>query len=201
MTHDLRPRLVPPGTPLSRPLVPGHVHLGLGLHTDRGTVPVDDDLLVAMGLTVEEAFREAAAFLDAESSELLRPVDTVPGMFFATCDDDQTASRMAALPRRTTPLGGWLVAVPGANQLLCIPVDSMDAVEALRVMASSVGPAFHHAGRPISDQIFWHDGASWSVVRVERDEVGDLTVLPPSSFFDRMRQVASMAFVHEAAEA
>jgi hypothetical protein len=202
MTHPIRPRLVPPGTALSRPLVSGHVHLGLVLHGDQGEVPVDRAMLEAMGCTVDEAFAEAFEWLRrSEGGDELHPVDTVPGMYFLTTHDEQTASRMAVLPDRIAPLGGILAAVPGSNQLLCVPVESMDTVDALRVMASAVGAAHGHSGAPVSDQLFWHDGRHWHVVTLERDEAGDVTVLPPSAFFDRMRQIASMEMVRVVGEA
>jgi len=202
MTHCIRPRLVPPGTALSRPLVPGHVHLGLVLQGDDGAVPMDRAMLETLGHSADEAFDEALAWLSDEAPrDELHPVDTVPGMFFLTTDDDETASRMAVLPERIMPLGGILAAVPGGNQLLCVPVESMSTVDALRVMASAVGAAHEHSGTPVSDQLFWHDGEAWHHVHLERDEAGDVTVLPPNAFFDRMRQVASMEMVQVVGEA
>jgi len=202
MTNGIRPRLVAPGTPLSRPLIGGHLALGLALHSEGAAVPIDPVMLEAMGHTPAQAFAEAERWLAAHtSSDDLAPVDTVPGMWFLSCHDGDAAVRLHQVPHLLQPLGGLLAAVPSRNQLLLVPVDTLESVEALRILASAVGTAYDAATDPVSDQLYWHDGDSWVPVRLEREPGGDVTVLPPPAFFDRVRQVASMELVRVVGEA
>jgi len=202
MTNGLRPRLVPPGTPLSRPLVVGQLHIAVELHADGEVTPIDRPTLDRLGITLDDAFEQAAHWLSGQrEGDELREVDTVPGMWFLSCDDGAAGVRLAELADRMQPLGGILAGVPSRNQLLVVPVERMHSVEALRVMASAVGAAFDNASDPVSDQLFWHDGSTWHAVELQRELGGDVTVLPPSAFFDRVRQVASMEMVRVVGEA
>lgn len=204
MAPALRPVIVSHGTSLSMPLIPGFVHVALALEADRQTVEVDRDMLKLLGMSPAVAFDRALEWLRATAGPAeVKPVDTVPGMFYIDVNDGQAASRMAVLPELfdSAPLGGILAAVPSSEQLLCIPVHSVSAVDALRVMASAAGTAYEHATTPVCEQLFWHDGKAWSVVHVERVENGDITVMPPAPFFARMRQVAAMDLVRVAGEA
>jgi hypothetical protein len=204
MMHRFRPRLVPTGHGLSIPLIPGFAHVALDLAGPEGVVSVDRGVLRAMGVSPAVAFDEALDWLrHATSPKELKPVDTVPGMFYAAGRNGQVASRLAVLPEwyGEMPFGGLLAGVPGGQQLLVVPVQSMAALEALRVMASAVATSYAHATTPICDQLFWYDGDGWSVVRVERERDGRIAVSPPAAFMARMRQVATMDFVRMAAEA
>ncbi len=203
MAPKLRPHLGSHATDLSMPVIPNHAYLSLVLETEDGPVEVDHEMLDRLGLSPAMAFDSALEWLrDHAGPHEVADVDTVPGMSFIQPDAGQTASRLAVLPDLLdpAPLGGTLVAIPSGNQVLCVPVHSIDAVNALRALAGAVGTAYEHATHPISDQLFWHDGAVWHVVHVDRGEA-DITVLPPQSFFDRMRQVASMDLVRVAGEA
>jgi len=203
MAPNLRPQLASHPTDLSMAVIPDHAYLTLVVDTHDGPVDVDSSMLQSLGLSPATAFDGALEWLrDQAGPEEVLPVDTVPGMSFVQAAAGQTASRLAVLPSmlESPPLGGILAAVPSGNQLLCVPVDSVGAVQALRVLAGAVGTAYEHATHPISDQLFWYDGAAWWVVHVDRSEA-DITVLPPHSFFERMRQVASMDLVRVAGEA
>ena len=202
MAKGIRPRLVPPGTPMSRPLVAGHLHVGLDWVDGDEVLPLRSHQLHRLGLTEDQAFELAAEWLEAAAgSDELRAVDTVDGMWFLSSADGSASVRIGRLTEQLEPLGGLLAAVPSRNQLLVVPVDSMTAVDALRVMASAVGTAFDHASEPVSDQLFWHDGDDWHLVELHRDLGGDVTVLPPAAFFERVRQVASMDLVRVVGEA
>ncbi len=173
------------------------------METEQGAEEVGPQRLHELGVSPAVAFDRALDWLSRTTGPPeLKPVDTVPGMFFVQSSAGQVASRLAVLPElfERMPLGGILAAVPSGNQLLCVPVDSVASVNALRILASAVGTAYEHATHPVSDQLFWYDGATWQVVHIDRSE-SDITVLPPRAFFARMRQVASMDLVRVAGEA
>jgi hypothetical protein len=186
--------------------VDGHLHESLAWEEEGSLTPVtfadlapggrfpasEEDLLEAVSAHV----RRATAAVD------LRPVDTLPGLFLLVCADGLAASRMRMLPELFAryPLGGLVVAVPGPDQLLCVPMHSAGSIDALQILASALGHAATHRDYVLSDQLFWHDGERWTTVPVQHGDE-DITVLPPPAFVATVNRLAAMDLVQLAGEA
>jgi len=162
-------------------------------------------------LTRAELAGAAAESLLAAVSDLVRrstaptdvlPVDTLPGLFVLVADDGLAASRMCMLPEliRPAPLGGLVVAVPGPDQLMCVPMHSAGSIDALQILASALGHAATHREYVLSDQLFWFDGELWIPVPVQYGDA-DITVLPPPGFVATVNRLAAMDLVQLAGEA
>jgi hypothetical protein len=186
---------------VSRPLVEGHLYETVAVVGDDGTcspltlamATAGPDVLLA---SVSSRVRRSTAPAD------LLPVDTLPGLLVLVSDDGLAASRMRWLPDlvRPMPLGGLVVAVPGPDQLLCVPMHSAGSIDALQILASALGHAATHRAEVLSDQLFWCDGERWIPVPVQHG-TEDITVLPPPAFVATVNRLAAMDLVQLAGEA
>jgi hypothetical protein len=188
-------------TEVSRPLVEGHLYESVAAVAEDGTLTpltrsemtgTPDQLLEAVSARV----RRVSAPAD------LLPVDTLPGLFVLVSDDGLAASRMRVVPDlvRPSPLGGLVVAVPGPDQLMCVPMHSAGSIDALQILASALGHAATHRPFVLSDQLFWFDGELWIPVPVQYG-AEDITVLPPAAFVATVNRLAAMDLVQLAGEA
>jgi hypothetical protein len=199
----LRVLLTDRPTEVSRELVRGHLHEAVAL--DHGDVvkPVGASDLEVLALTATEASQHAHALLARTSAPNdVRKVDTLPGLRFVVAGDGLAASRLALLPQLLDPmpLGGIVAAVPGPDQLLCVPLVSARSLDALQTLASALGHAEASRDSLLSDQLFWFDGDTWRPIPVHHGDQ-DITVLPPADFVEAMNRLASMDLVSTAGEA
>jgi hypothetical protein len=196
--------LTPSATPLSKELVRGHLHVSVAVPDDEGNhVPLTEAEIALSPLSREEIFDLAMSDLRRTASRAdLRAVDTLPGLYLYVARDGLAASRMALLEDLidTTGLGGAVVAVPTPEQLLCVPLDSAHALDTLQVLASALGHALENSEDPLSDQLFWFDGARWIPLVVIHGEE-EVTVLPTPAFVRTMNRLAAMDLVRVAGEA
>lgn len=203
MSPPLRIVATPRPTELSRELVRGHLHLAVAQEVDGSYVMLTAADLVATGLDADETYELALSMLRQTTSRAdVRPVDTLPGLMLVLSQDGLAASRMALLPELLgkAALGGVVVAVPSPDQLLCVPLESARALDALQVMASALAHALDSLENPLSDQLFWYDGLRWIPLTVIHGE-DEVTVMPPPGFVRTMNRLASMDLVRVAGEA
>jgi hypothetical protein len=196
--------LTPSPTPLSRELVRGHLYVSVAAPDTEGTyVPLTEAEIALSRLSRDEIFDLAMSDLRRTAARAdLRPVDTLPGLYFYVARDGLAASRMALLEDLidTTGLGGAVVAVPTPEQLLCVPLDSAHALDTLQVLASALGHALDASDEALSDQLFWFDGKRWIPLAVIHGE-DEVTVLPTPAFVRTMNRLAAMDLVRVAGEA
>jgi hypothetical protein len=188
---------------VSRELVRGHLYLTLAQEHDGLLEEIDREDAGLDGIEEEDLFPLALSLLRQSTARAdLREVDAWPGLHLFIARDGQAASRMVLIPELVSPnaLGGVIVAVPAADQLLCVPVRDASALESLQVLASALSRAVDTTDAPLSDQLFWFDGSAWVTMQVEYGET-EITVLPPPAFVGTMNRLASMDLVREAAEA
>lgn len=196
--------VAPSPTELSRELVRGHLYLSVAQDRDGELTPVTAADVAASGLGADQVFELAMGALKRTTSKGdLRPVDTLPGLQFLVAGDGLAASRMVLLPELLGPvasLGGAVVAVPAVDQLLCVPLHSARALDTLQVLASALGHALDTVQRPLSDQLFWYDGARWVPLAVIHGDE-EVTVLPTPGFVRTMNRLAAIDLVRVAGEA
>jgi hypothetical protein len=196
--------LTPAPTTLSRELVRGHLYVSVAAPGEDGRcVPLTDAEIALSPLSRGELMDLAMSDLRRTATRAdLRPVDTLPGLYFYVARDGLAASRMALLEDLidTSGLGGAVVAVPTPDQLLCVPLDSAHALDTLQVLASALGHALEVSDDPLSDQLFWFDGTRWIPLAVIHGEE-EVTVLPTPAFVRTMNRLAAMDLVRVAGEA
>lgn len=199
----LRTLLMEEPSEVSIELVRDHLYVCVGVDRGADVVPITFAEIVQMGLNEESALDFALTNLrDSTSVTDVREVDTLPGLWFVKASDGQAASRIAILHDLLAPLplGGVIAAVPEPGQLLCVPLESARAIDAMQALASAVGHLEATRDSLLSDQLFWFDGDRWRPIPVHHGEE-DITVLPPPDFLRMMSHVAAMDLVSVAAEA
>ena len=199
----LRILLTDEPTDVSTLFVRNQLHLGVGIDEDDVIRPLEASELLEAGLSRDEVFQIAERNLrEASSPSDIRGVDTLPGLKFVKSSDGLASSRLHILHELLDPLpyGGVIAAVPEPGQLLCVPLSSARAIDAMQALASAVGHLEATRDHLLSDQLYWHDGTRWRPVPVHHG-VEDITVLPPPDFLKRMSHVAAMDLVSIAGEA
>lgn len=201
--HPIRILVTSAPGEVSRVLVAGHLWLTIGIEQNGAITPltaieadkieIDDDRLFKMAFST---LRQSTSRSD------LRQVDTLPGLYLQIAPDGLAASRIALLPDLfgKEAFGGLVVAIPSQDQLLCVPLRSARALDALQVLASALGHALESAEEVLSDQLYWYDGARWIPIAVVHGSE-EVTVLPPPSFVRTMNRLAAMDLVRVAGEA
>jgi len=198
----MRVVVTPQPSSISRELVRGHLYLTLAKELDGTYVAADSRDLDGTGMAPDDMFKLAMSLMRQTTARAdFHPVDTLPGLQLLIAQDGLAASRMVLVPELVPgALGGVVVAVPAADQLLIVPLTSASALDALQVLASALSHALDTAEQPLSDQLFWFDGHRWVPLPVVHGE-SEITVVPPPSFVGAMNRLASIDLVRVAAEA
>ncbi len=199
----LRPVLCGPGDEPSAPVVPGLLHVGLTLDEGDGTRRVTHGDLAAWGVTLDALLPLALERLAAESPVAgWHPVEPVPGLALYQALDGHSSARMLVLDRMLDdwPLGGVVVTVPSADQLMAVPLHAIDDLDALNVMVTAAQLAHGASDAPLSDQAFWTDGTRWEHVQVTHHDDTVQVVLPPQARLGITR-LAALGMVAAAGEA
>ena len=199
----LRPVLCSPDTQLSLPVVEGLLHVALTVDDGAGIRPVDESDLEAWNATLEQLLPVALDRLTRESSDRdWIGVDTVPGMALYQADDGRSSSRMLILDHLVDdwPLAGIAVVVPAPDQLIVVPLNDMEDLDALNVTVTAAKIAAEREADALTDQAFWTDGTAWHHIKVEHD--GDHTqVYLPAPAQAGIGRLAAMGLVATAGEA
>lgn len=200
----LRPRLVRPGVAWpSLELVPGHLAVGLTVEEKEAVRQVTSGDLSRWSTSVERLMPLALDQLRLESPRARwQPVSSVPGMKLFLSGDGESASRMLIMGHllQNWPLGGVIVACPSADQFLCVPLDSVEDLDVLHVMATATRFAHQVAREPLSDQIFWSDGKGWHHLRIRHTDQA-VEIDPPDEFLATIGRLAAVDLAGTAAEA
>lgn len=199
----LRPILCGPDVEPSIPLVEGHLHIALTVDDGVGLRKVTRQDLAAWNATLEDLYRVALQRLGQESDAYAwMGVDTVPGMALYQAEDGLSSSRMLILDQLVDdwPIAGVVVAVPGRDQLIAVPLTEIGDIDALNVMVTAAGMAFEDGDAPLTNQAFWTDGETWELVRVEHEQ-DNVRVYLPERARAAIRRLAAMGLVACAGEA
>ncbi len=137
-----------------------------------------------MSLAVENLRRNT-------SPSQLRPIGQIPGVLACATGDSYDAARLLVLKDLVVPWPreGVLAAAPTRDLLLCVRLDSMEAVRAMNPM---LGFAQHLAGREgyaITGHGLWFDGTSWEYFPTRvRDKA--IEAFPPPRFVEALNRLA-----------
>ncbi len=201
--HRLVPRIAGPDEPVSRPLVPGHLSIALAIDGAAGRRDVTQDDLDRWEASFDELLPLAVDNLRrATRDDGWIPVKGHAGLRIYDAKTGAAAARMLILDElvQPAPVAGMVVAVPGPDQLVAVTLDSLEAVESLRVLVNASDAAVA-GGDPLSNQLFWFDGQDWHHLPVQH--LGDeIRILPNGSFMAAVERLAAMDyFMPAAAEA
>ncbi len=197
------PHIQRPGAGPGIELVPGQISVGLILDGPAGSRVVGYRDMSDWRSSPETLVPMAVENLRLRSSqEGWYPLRAVPGMQVYLAGDGHAASRLLLLRELIDPwpLGGVLVAVPTPDQLLAVPLDTLENLALVQVLVQS-GQLAHSLGHePVSDQVFWHDGAQYAHVQVTHGE-DTVEVMPPPGFLRMIEKLASLQLSTQPGEA
>ena len=201
--QQLLPRVARPGGLPSHDLVPGQLSVGLVVDSPAGVRSVDERDLNRWNASTEGLIGQALDNLRRRSStDNWYSLRAVPGMLVYLAGDGHAAARLLILRELLNPwpLGGVLVSVPTPDQLLVVPLDSLEHLSTVQVLVQS-GHLAHSLGRePVTDQLFWFDGANFAHMVVNHNE-DTVEVLPPPGFLAMVEQLASLGMTAQPGEA
>lgn len=200
----LRPRLIRPGgVQPSVELVRDHLAVALVVEEDEAVRQVTARDLAHWSASMDRLLPLALEQLRLESPKARwQPVSSAPGLKMFLSGDGESASRMLIMGHllQSWPLGGVIVACPSADQFLCVPLDSVEDLEAVHVLATATRFAHQVAREPLSDQVFWSDGNHWHHLLVRHTEDA-VEIDPPAEFLATIGRLAAVDLVGAAAEA
>lgn len=195
---QVRGRLLPSiESPDDRPgveLVAGHLAVTLVLDGAGGPRHVDARDLRSWKVTFEQAF--GAAMDNLRKQTLARDfhaVRTAPGLY-AWVGEDGLAPSRALLVRellRPWPLAGAIIALPTPDQMLVLALADMEALEALPTLVETRTIAAALGARPVSEELFWHDGNTLHVLGVNHTDDG-VEIEPLPAFVRALKRLAAL---------
>jgi len=120
----------------------------------------------------------------------LRPISQVPGLVAYDTGDSYDAARLLVLKDIVNPWPqeGVIAAVPVRDLLLCVRLESLDAIRAMNPTFAFAHDLSMKEGYAITDQPLWFDGSSWEYVPVRIDEKG-LGVFAPDRFVEALNRL------------
>lgn len=142
-----------------------------------------------------KSFDAALANLRRHSTpEMWHPVQAAGGRLRAFLTGDNfAASRMLIIRELIDPwpFGGVVAIVPEPGALLCLPLDTLEAIDSLSILATAAHVGSRCPQHGLSDQLFWHDGEEWKHLAVTHGE-DNIEVHPPDGFLENMERLASL---------
>jgi len=188
---------------LSAEVAKGALWVKLMVERDGQVSAVDAGYLSQHQISFEELRVQAVDNLrELAREDEWQSVDTVPGMHLLLPSDTLASSRLLATDSLvgSWPLGGIVAACPSPDQLLCVPLHTVEDLEAVRIMATAVHYAHAHASEPLSDQVFWNDGTKWHHIQV-RHGLSEVEIVPGAEFLETVNRLASVGMYAVAGEA
>jgi len=192
----LLPQIRTPGSGAERILVRDHLAIGLVVETPEGYFPVRDADLASWSADIDLLLNIAIENLHIRSSsDAWVPVETVPGILVYFGGDGQAAARILLLEEllESCPIEGALVMVPAPDQLLCVPLEGPDALEALKVLLAAGQLAHQVSEEPLSNQAFWYDGSEFHLVPLFSDDE-NVEALPPPGLLEAFERMTVLAY-------
>jgi hypothetical protein len=194
------PQLNHAGAGSASRLVPEHLSISFehGL-TER---PVTPEEQAEWGLDPHELLHLAVAELQrlTHLEDRHQVADHGQGFDAYLAGDGHSAARMLVVKSLYPewPMGGVVAACPTADQLLLLPLYDHASLYALDLFARTVHEATQEQDRPLSDQLYWHDGRRWHHVGLLHG-IDSLEIDPPTSFATMMGRLALLGAAPSAA--
>ena len=201
--HELLPRLQSPREDSSAVFVSDQLEVGLVRSNARETVEVTAEDVASWGVSMQHAFDVAFDNLRKRSSKARwQEVDTVPGMSIYLPGDGDAASRALIVSEiMDVPPEGLMFAVPTHDQLVVVRLADADALEAMRVLVNVAHLASATGPKPLTDQLFWHDGEKVVHVPVRHGDDDNVDIVPPPGLLEAVERIVSASLLPAAVEA
>jgi len=200
---QLLPRIQLPGDEFALSLIPDQLDVAVCWTDETGIHSVTAEMLTEWNLSLEDTLQLAVWNLRRLTHQSQwEAIPTVNGLYGYNALDGLSASRMLCLDTllRPWPMEGVLISAPTPNQLLVVPLTDIEALNALRVLVLAGDTAVRVGTNPLSNQVFWFDGAQWEIITVEHmDESVELH--PSPRFVEALERLTAITLVSAAAEA
>lgn len=135
--------------------------------------------------------RARANLRERTPADCLEVIHEESGLMMCSTGDAYDSSRALLLEDLVphTKAEGYLVVVPGRDELLVMPVTaaSLPHVHLLKMLAES---NFKTAPYPISDEVYWIQGGEWHPFPMAVRS-GEVDVQPPARFLEILRALAT----------
>jgi hypothetical protein len=197
------PRVDRPDAVLSDLCVTPELGVDLVLRVDETEVPIHPNTLEQWGVSALDAASAAVANLRALAEEDIEWLElpSSPSLYALYAADGDAASRILVLESLLElPLAGVLVAVPTRKQLVAMPLHAYDDLQDLPTLVLGAQLAARASRRPLSTQLFFFDGQSWTTLHV-KDETGEYEILPSPGLAAALEVLAAQSLAPVAAEA
>ncbi len=121
---------------------------------------------------------------------LLRPVEKLPGILACETGDSYDAARMLILKDVVSPWPkeGVVAAVPVRDLLLCVRLDSIDALRAMNPMFAFAQHVASSGAYDITGHALWFDGTTWEYVPTSVSEK-KVSVYAPDRFVEMLNRL------------
>lgn len=197
------PRVDRPEAVLSELCVTAELGVDLILCVDGVEIPVHPRTLEQWGVAPLDAAATAVANLREEADEGTEWLElpSSPSLFALYAEDGDAASRLLVLEDLIdVPMAGVLVAVPTRKQLVVLPLTDYEDLQDLSTLVLGAQLAARASRRPLSTQLFYFDGTSWTTLQV-KDEPGETQILPSPGLAAALEVLAAQSLAPVAAEA
>ncbi|TNE92687.1 MAG: hypothetical protein EP330_00815 [Deltaproteobacteria bacterium] len=197
------PRVDRPDAVTSDLCITPELGVELVLRTESGEIPIRGSALEQWGVSAMDAAAQAVANLRevAEDGTDWLEVPSAPALFALYAEDGDAASRMLVLDELLdVPIAGVLVAVPTRNQMVVLPLADYEDLQDLATLALGAQLAARASSRPLSTQLFYFDGSSWTTLHV-KDEPGETEILPSPGLAAALETLAAQSLAPMVAEA
>jgi hypothetical protein len=174
-----------------QPLVEPGLSLNLVIDYPQSMSYVTEEMVAGSGRPGSDWLKQALDNLSAQTpADCLHTIDEDSGLRQCAVGDAYDSSRALLLDRLLpeSAADGYLVAIPGRDQLLVLPVTAA-GLAYLPLLKALAEKAHKTAPYSISDEIFWVRAGRWHLFRV--DIRGDnVTVQPPQEFLEILKRLA-----------
>lgn len=124
------------------------------------------------------------------SPSQLKPIDRMPGILACDTGDSYDAARLLVIKDLVVPWPreGVVVAAPVRDLLLCVRLDSMEAVRAMNPMFGAAQRLSAKEGYAITGHAMWFDGTTWEYFPTRVSDKG-IEAFPPNRFVGALERL------------
>ena len=163
-------------------IVPGHLSVFIAVDEPEIVSTATSGNLREWGLNFEQAYDVGLENLRRRTDpRLQKAFPPYPAIRYYQGSDAYDASRALLLGDlvQPWPAGGVVFGVPTRDHLFWSVVNGQETLQALNYMLQLNAKALEEGTKPMTDQLFWFDGATFQVIQIAWTEAGPQPGRPP----------------------